>query len=607
MSRNLARRGGGSYNPNSNKAARQEKKNNKKQLSDNSGSDSNNTSQKRSRTITKDSMDEDYEDFVADALADGGLVGSTSTAIPQQNNSRSTAQENTQASTPNNSAAPSAPGQDASSGTNASIHAPRNKENNSSPNASPNMDETDGTSPDQAVDPSPTITINRQDFLAAAAPNSAPQTLEKLKTNKAIIDAVNNLFLETYESYTGRARMTGSGDAKRLIIHFHTAEARDLCVGSTHSDFPDLQFHLYDPKQLRSDEDLRAIQVTDIPFFITKPQLQSYFKKFGNLLALHLYSRKGAKMQQARIVYDHADAISRFTTQWAVYCFSTCLQTMDAAMEQTIGFQGRTLRWGTSNDSKALCHRCGKLGCAPTSCPLNQRRGRSRTRDPVAALKERFNIGQRSNNNNSNINAKPSSSSGSTNSSSTAHGRTPSNNRKGKDRSVSFSSNARALLPDPNSSSALEAALNILNVLKDLQLDVARVESRISSLELNNQRLSAIEAHLGINPPSAPVVITEPDRMEEDPPETTGTLIQHPNAPLSAGSMKSSSPTSTSNKAPHSASASTSNPSPQDELNSIIQDQKAIKDTLQSLTGSIQGFIASLGGFPSDRASAPSQ
>ncbi|GBC47703.2 hypothetical protein GLOIN_2v1766278 [Rhizophagus irregularis DAOM 181602=DAOM 197198] len=280
------------------KAARQEKKNNKKQLSDNSGSDSNNTSQKRSRTITKDSMDEDYEDFVADALADGGLVGSTSTAIPQQNNSRSTAQENTQASTPNNSAAPSAPGQDASSGTNASIHAPRNKENNSSPNASPNMDETDGTSPDQA----------------------------KLKTNKAIIDAVNNLFLETYESYTGRARMTGSGDAKRLIIHFHTAEARDLCVGSTHSDFPDLQFHLYDPKQLRSDEDLRAIQVTDIPFFITKPQLQSYFKKFGNLLALHLYSRKGAKMQQARIVYDHADAISRFTTQWAVYCFSTCLR-----------------------------------------------------------------------------------------------------------------------------------------------------------------------------------------------------------------------------------------------------------------------------------------
>ncbi|GBC11504.2 hypothetical protein GLOIN_2v1766278 [Rhizophagus irregularis DAOM 181602=DAOM 197198] len=594
-------------------------------------------------------MDEDYEDFVADALADGGLVGSTSTAIPQQNNSRSTPLENTQASALINSAAPTAPGQDASSGANASIHAPRNKENNSS-------------------------------------------------------------LTQTYESYTGRARMTGSGDAKRLIIHFHTAEARDLCVGSTHSEFLDLQFHLYDPKQLRSDEDLRAIQVTDIPFFITKPQLQSYFKKFGNLLSLHLYSRKGAKMQQARIVYDHADAIARFTTQWAVYCFSTCLRvtpchysvdqkaarrefvavlsglpantkdihlaplvkehgakainiplslnsykpkpwayvtfnsqaTMDAAMEQTIGFQGRTLRWGSSNDSKALCHRCGKLGCAPTSCPLNLRRGRSRTRDPVAALKDRFNIGQRPaqqrsprnnsrsrsrsksrdrsasaqrpnshsnrpNNNNNNSNNTIPSSSGPVNSSSTAYGRTPSNNRKGKDRSVSFSSNARAPLSDPNSSNALEAALKILNVLQTLQQDVARVESRISHLELNNQRLSAIEAHLGINPPSAPVVNSEPDRMEEDPPEITGTLIPHPNAPLSSGPKKSTPPKSAPTIVPHSALTSTYTPSPQDELNSVIQDQKAIKDTLQSLTGSIQGFIASLGGSPSDRASAPSQ
>ncbi|PKC53765.1 hypothetical protein RhiirA1_478610 [Rhizophagus irregularis] len=503
--------------------------------------------------------------------------------------------------------------------------------------------------------------------------------------------------------------MTGSGDAKCLIIHFQTAEARDMCVSSTHSEFPDLQFHLYDPKQLRSDEDLCAIQVTDIPFFITKPQLQSYFKKFGNLLSLHLYSRKGAKMQQARIVYDHADAISRFTTQWAVYCFSTCLRvtpchysidqkaarrefvavlsglltntkdihlaplvkehgakainiplslnsykpkpwayvtfnsqtTMDAAMEQTIGFQGRTLRWGSSNDSKALCHRCGKLGCAPTSCPLNQRHGRSRTRDPVAALKERFNIGQRpaqqrtprnnsrsrscsksqdrsasaqrsnsnsnsSNNNIHNKNTKPSSFDLAS-CSSTAHGRTPSNNRKGKDRSVSFSSSTRTPLPNPNSSNALEAALNILDVLKKLQQDVARVESRISTFELNNQRLSAIKAHLGINPPSIPVVDSELDRMEKDPPETTGTLIPHPNAPSSSGPKKSSPPTSIPNKASQSVPASNSNPSPQDELNSVIQDQKAIKDTLQSLTGSIQGFIASLGGSPSDRASAPSQ
>ncbi|PKK63547.1 hypothetical protein RhiirC2_788757 [Rhizophagus irregularis] len=84
----------------------------------------------------------------------------------------------------------------------------------------------------------------------AAMPNAAPESLKKFTTNKALIEAVNNLFLETYESYTGKVRMTGSGDAKRLVIHFHTAEARDICVGSTHSEFPDLIFHAHDPRQL---------------------------------------------------------------------------------------------------------------------------------------------------------------------------------------------------------------------------------------------------------------------------------------------------------------------------------------------------------------------
>ncbi|GBC10530.1 hypothetical protein RclHR1_00970031 [Rhizophagus clarus] len=61
---------------------------------------------------------------------------------------------------------------------------------------------------------------------------------------------------QIYESYTGKARMTGSGDAKRLVIHFQTMEAYDACVGAAHQQFPDLVFHAHDPKQLQSDEDL---------------------------------------------------------------------------------------------------------------------------------------------------------------------------------------------------------------------------------------------------------------------------------------------------------------------------------------------------------------
>ncbi|PKY32801.1 hypothetical protein RhiirB3_451241 [Rhizophagus irregularis] len=440
------------------------------------------------------------------------------------------------------------------------------------------MDVNDGSSSDQAVDPFSTITINRQDFLAA------------------IIDAVNNLFLETYESYTGRARITGLGDAKCLIIHFYTAEARDMCVNSTHSEFPDLQFHLYDPKQLRFDEDFRAIQVTDIPFFITKLQLQSFFKKFAAqrefIAVLSGLPANTKDIHLAPLVREYgAKAIniplslnSYKPKPWAYVTFNS-QATMDAAMEQTIGFQGRTLRWGSSNNSKALCHRCGKLGCASTSYPLNQHCGHSRIRDPVAALKERFNIGQKpaqqrlqQNNFRSRSQSKSCDHSTSAQCSNSRSNRSNPHNHNNNtkpsssDRSVSFSSSARAPLPDTNSFTALDAALNILNLLKNLQHDVARVESHILTLELNNQRLSAIEARLGINPPSTPVINSDTDRMEEDFFETTGTLIPHPNAPLPSGPKMSSLPISTPNNASSSVSASNPNPSLQDELNSVIND-----------------------------------
>ncbi|GBC06400.1 hypothetical protein RclHR1_06800004 [Rhizophagus clarus] len=63
-------------------------------------------------------------------------------------------------------------------------------------------------------------------------------------------------------------------------------------------------------------------------------------------------------------------------------------------MEQIIGFRGHTLQWNLPDNTNKLCHRCGKLGCAPNQCPSRQDRGRSRGRNPVAALKERFNINQ---------------------------------------------------------------------------------------------------------------------------------------------------------------------------------------------------------------------
>ncbi|CAB4443100.1 unnamed protein product [Rhizophagus irregularis] len=566
MSGNYAKRGRGSFNPNSRKTTRQERKSQNSPNNSNNNSDSENTvQQKRTRTITENSMDEDY--VADDQTADVGKDGPSSS--PQQNISG----ENTSTSSLKNSAAPTAPGHVASPGNvDASMHAPLNK-GKLPLNASTDMESNDAPPDDLIPDLVVTLAITRDDFQAAAAPNAAPETLKKFTTNKALIEAVNNLFLETYESYTGRARMTGSGDAKRLVIHFQTAEARDMCVGSSHPEFPDLTFHAHDPRQLRTNEDLRAIQVTDIPFFIKKDNLLAYFKKF------------------ARIVYDNADSIARFADQWAVYCFSTCLrvtpcsytvdqkaarrqfvatltqlppnvkdinlapltrnlgakavnvplslnsykpkrwayvtfnsqETMDAATEQTISFQGKVLSWGSPDNSNKLCHRCGKLGCAPNFCPEKQTRGRSRTRNPVAKLKERFNVNQprrSAPDQRASSNSRSRSRSKSRDRSASANGRNNgSNSNKGqpnptasqgaqsrsKDRSVSFSSSSRAParpLPrqTPNSALSVEDANNILDLLRELQQEVATFHKRVSALELADARMTRIESHLGLDP-----------------------------------------------------------------------------------------------------------
>ncbi|GBB86435.1 hypothetical protein RclHR1_12880005 [Rhizophagus clarus] len=114
MPNNVARRGRGSFNPNSRKASRQERRNNNNN-SDNSGFDGKNTvQQKRSRTIPEQAMD---EDIITDTAADAGVEVLASS--PQENNTASTSLS----SHPNMAAALSTPNDNASDGLNASMHA----------------------------------------------------------------------------------------------------------------------------------------------------------------------------------------------------------------------------------------------------------------------------------------------------------------------------------------------------------------------------------------------------------------------------------------------------------------------------------------------------
>ncbi|GBB94490.1 hypothetical protein RclHR1_23660002 [Rhizophagus clarus] len=637
-------------------------------------------------------MDEDY---VAGPAADVEVEGPSSP--PKENNTASTSLS----SHPNMAAALSAPNDNASDGLNASMHA-RTTTPASPLNASPDKATEIDPPADQFLVQSPTFSIDRNDFQAAAAPNSAPETLKNFTTNKALIDAVNNTFLEMYESYTGKARMTGSGDAKRLVIHFQSKEARDACVGAAHQQFPDLVFHAHDPKQLRSDEDLRAIQVTDIPFFLTKDNIMSYFKKFGNIQSCRVYSRKNAKVQQARIVYDSALSITRFDTQWAVYCFSTCLrvtpchytvdqkssrrafvatltqlppntkdidlapltrdlgakavnvplslnsykpkrwayvtfnsqETMDAAMEQIIGFRGHTLQWNLPDNTNKLCHRCGKLGCAPSQCPSRQDRGRSRGRNPVAALKERFNINQparpkersRSGSRSRSRSKGPGNSQSSQPQKPLANARLNNEPRRNRsksndkrDRSVSFSTVVRSPPPltTPNQATTVSPheAANILSLLKSLQQDMAEVRDRITALELNDRRMSRIEQHLGLLPPPDILTANQTSEMLIDapalpaptvkqvPPRSAVSPVQETLNPLSPGFVPSrpvrapiSAPVDISVISSLSPTSHMAPPSSQthDEIQAINAKHSAIENKLDMLANSISGFIGSI-------------
>ncbi|GBB96365.1 hypothetical protein RclHR1_27380001 [Rhizophagus clarus] len=559
----------------------------------------------------------------------------------------------------------------------------------SPPNASPDKATDDDPPVDQFLVQSPTFSIDRNDFQAAAAPNSAPETLKNFTTNKALIDAVNNTFLEMYESYTGKARMTGSGDAKRLVIHFQSKEARDACVGAAHQQFPDLVFHAHDPKQLRSDEDLRAIQVTDIPFFLTKDNIMSYFKKFSNIQSCRVYSRKNAKVQQARIVYDSALSITRFDTQWAVYCFSTCLrvtpchytvdqkssrrafvatltqlppntkdidlapltrdlgakainvplslnsykpkrwayvtfnsqETMDAAMEQIIGFRGHTLQWNLPDNTNKLYHRCGKLGCAPSQCPSRQDRDLKSVHAQalVHARDQKVLVTQSSQPQkplaNTRLNNNP------------RRDRSKSNDKR--DRSVSFSTVVRSPPPlsTPNQATAMSPheAANILSLLKSLQQDMADVRDRITALELNDRCMSRIEQHLGLLPPPDIPTATQTSEMLIDAPaipaptvkqvspRSAVSPVQRTLNPLSPGFIPSrpvrapiSAPVDIPDISSLSSTSHMAHPSTQthDEIQAINAKHSAIENKLDMLANSISGFIGSIASSSSSSDSA---
>ncbi|GBB85658.1 hypothetical protein RclHR1_12140007 [Rhizophagus clarus] len=132
---------------------------------------------------------------------------------------------------------------------------------------------------------------------------------------------------------------------------------------------------------------------------------------------------------------------------------------------------GHTLQWNLPDNTNKLCHRCGKLGCAPSP-------GNSQSSQPQKPLA------------NTRLNNNP------------RRDRSKSNDKR--DRSVSFSTVLRSppppSPPDQATTMSPHEAANILSLLKSLQQDMADVRDRITALELNDRRMTRIEQHLGLLP-----------------------------------------------------------------------------------------------------------
>ncbi|GBB92791.1 hypothetical protein RclHR1_26270002 [Rhizophagus clarus] len=405
----------------------------------------------------------------------------------------------------------------------------------------------------------------------------------------------------------------------------------------------------------------------------------SYFKKFGNVASCRVYSRKNAKVQQARIVYDSAHSIACFDTQWAVYCFSTCLRvtpchyTVDqksshrefvatltqlppntkdidlAPLTRDLGAKVvnvplslnsyKPKRWAyvTFNSQETMDAAMEQIiGCAPNQCPSRQDRGRTRGRNPVAALKEHFNINQparpkersrsgshscsRSKGPDNSHLFQPHNKSSDNTRSINNRRRDHSKSNDKRDRSVSFSTVLRTppLLSTPNRAVTMspDDTSNILSLLKSLQQDMTEVRNRITALELNDRCMTRIEQHLGLLPQPDNLATTQSlDMLIDAPviPNPTVTLVSSRPAvpPVQTSPLNLLSPDfapSRPVRAPLSApidisatsslsSTSHAIPSPtqtRDEIQAINVKHSAIENKLDMLANSISGFISSI-------------
>ncbi|GBB94896.1 hypothetical protein RclHR1_24350004 [Rhizophagus clarus] len=442
--------------------------------------------------------------------------------------------------------------------------------------------------------------------------------------------------------------MTGSGDAKRLVIHFQSKEACDAYVGAAHQQI------VYDSAHSITRFDIQwavycfstCLWVTPCHYTIDQKSSHRAFVATLTQLPPNTKDIDLAPLTRdlsAKAVNVPLSLNSYKPKRWAYVTFNS-QETMDAAMEQIIGFRGHTLQWNLPDNTNKLCHRCGKLGCAPNQCPSRQEQGRTRGRNPVAALKERFNINQparpkersRSGSRSRSRSKGPGNSQSSQPQKPSANTRSINNSHRDRfksndkcDRLVSFSTVLRTPPPPsaPNQAITMspQEAANILSLLKSLQLDMAEVRDHITALEFNDRRMTRIEQHLGLLPPPDVPATNQSSDMLIDAPvisnSTAALVSSRPTASPVQTSLNLLSPDFTPSRpiraplsapvvlseisSPSSTSQTVSSPTQTcDEIQAINAKHSVIENKLDMLANSISSFIGSITSSSSSSNSA---
>jgi len=202
----------------------------------------------------------------------------------------------------------------------------------------------------------PTPMDNEEDFddsaavinnaVSFAAATTYLSVVRSNKTRAQIINRFNEYGVTHFNGRFIRCGIFGSGENRRLVMHFNELSARSEFCAFDHTTLalPDQEaptFHEHDPRQIAASLRTRQLNVNDIPLDIAPNVVRASFQKYGNISGFKMTTRPGALFQTAIITFDSPDSVSSLAPKWCTWVQGACLR-IHPAITTAEELKGRT-------------------------------------------------------------------------------------------------------------------------------------------------------------------------------------------------------------------------------------------------------------------------